>query len=191
MFNLELLQKHISECRLLVAIGREKPETLKDLLELYEDLKDQDEIGWNAYNELVEHLPGDDQDPALVILKGQLLIERLMRRFISSRLPNPSPFQHSQIKAADCIIIAESMCLPNKEPMWLWAQVKELNSIRNKLAHNLSDNKIEHRISNFVSTVANHTGLHSKTLTGAISRLYGMLKGLCEVAESEEFKLYK
>lgn len=191
MLNLERLQAHISECRKLVASGNEKPETLKELLDLYEDLKDEDEIGWKAYNELVEHLPDNNQDPALIILKGQLLIERLIRRFISSRLPNPSPFQNSQIKAADCIIIAESMCLPNDEPKWLWTQVKELNSIRNKLAHNLSDIKIDKRISNFVSTVANHTELHNRTLNSSISRIYGMLKGLCEVAESEEFQLYK
>jgi hypothetical protein len=191
VLTLESLNEHIEQCRILVAKGEEQPEELEELLQLREDLKNEDERGWAAYNELVEHLPNDDQDPLLIILKGQLLIERLITRFIVSRLPNPEPFIKLQLSSAQCIGIAESMCLSNKEPKWLWSQVKELNSIRNKLAHKLTDKSIEKRIESFVSTIANHEGLHNRTITGAISRLYGMLKGLCEVAESNEFKFFK
>lgn len=134
MLTLELLDKHISECREYVESGKEDPEVLKSLIKLKRDLENASEADWSAYNELTEHLPGEDADPTLIILKGQLLIERLVRKFILSRLPNPAAFEAATFNAAQCIAIAESMCLKNKEPDWLWMQVKELNEIRNKLA---------------------------------------------------------
>jgi hypothetical protein len=83
------------------------------------------------------------------------------------------------------------MCLNKKEPEWLWKQIKELNAIRNKLAHTLDNEIIDKRIKSFVSTISNSQKLESKSLSSAISRLFGMLKGLCELSDSDEFRLYK
>jgi hypothetical protein len=161
------------------------------LLELRHDLENASVDDWAAYNELTDHLPSGNEDPALIVLKGQLFIERQVRKFINSRLPNPVAMQKQSFSAAQCIAIAESMCLDKKEPEWLWKQIKELNAIRNKLAHTLDDENIDKRVKNFVSTIGNAQKLESKSISAAISRLYGMLKGLCEVSESDEFKLYK
>lgn len=191
MLNLELLDRHIAECRKYVEEGKEKQSTLDSLLATKEDLKDANETDWAAYNELVDHLPNDDADPILIILKGQLLIEKLVRRFILSRLPTPEVFEKQSFTAAQCVAIAESMCLNNEEPKWLWAQIREINTIRNKLAHSFIDENLEKRISNFITTIANNQALHNRTITGVISRLYGMLKGLCDIAKSDGFKLYK
>ena len=190
MLSLELLDKHIDECRQCVETGKEAPEVLESLIKLRNDLEHASDADWAAYNELTDHLPTEDADPVLIILKGQLLIERLVRRFIISRLPNPKAFSRTQFNSAQCIALAESMCLQNKEPEWLWMQVKELNGIRNKLAHELDDENIDARIGNFVSTIANAQKLESKTLASAIARLYGMMKGLCDLAESEEFRAF-
>lgn len=191
MLSLELLDKNIAECKEYVDAGKEDQSTLDFFLKLKEDLTNASEADWNAYNELTDHLPDQDADTVLIILKGQLLIEKLVRKFVAARLPNPGVFQKQNITAAQCIAIAESMCLANDEPKWLWAQVKKLNAIRNMLAHSLENEKVETRIKSFVSTVSNAQGLHSKTLTSVIARLYGMLKGLCDLAESDEFRLYK
>jgi len=191
VFSLELLNKHIDECRKSVEAGKEAPEELESLIKLRNDLEHASDTDWAAYNQLTDHLPTEDADPVLIILKGQLLIERLVRRFIISRLQNPEAFSRIQLNSAQCIALAESMCLQNKEPEWLWTQVKELNGIRNKLAHKLDDENIDGRIGNFVSTIANAQKMESKTLTSAIARLYGMVKGLCDLAESKEFRALK
>ncbi|MBK2258143.1 hypothetical protein [Francisella philomiragia] len=191
MLDLDTLDKDIFECEKRVQDGGGCESTLEMLLKIRDDLKTATEEEWSAYNELVEHLPNENEDPVLIILKGQLLIERKVRKFINSRLPNPDALQKQTFSAAQCIAIAESMCLDQEEPVWLWKQIKELNAIRNKLAHTLNDENIDKRINSFVSTVNNVQKLNSKSIVGAIARLYGMLKGLCELSESDEFKLYK
>lgn len=191
LLTLELLDTHISECRDYVQAGKEDPKTLEFFLSLRHDLENATQEDWAAYNELADHLPQEDADPVLIILKGQLLIERLVRKFIVSRLPNPEAFDKIQFTAAHCIAIAESMCLKNAEPAWLWMQVKDLNSIRNKLAHNLDYESVEPRINNFVSTIANAQNLENRTITSAVARLYGMVKGLCDLSQSKEFRAFK
>ena len=191
LLTLDLLDKNISECRKYVEAGKEDPKTLEFLLNLRCDLENATQDDWIAYNELVDHLPDAEADPVLIILKGQLLIERLVRKFVLSRLPNPEAFSKVQFTAAHCITIGESMCLKNEEPEWLWAQVRELNTIRNKLAHNLDYKSIEHRVNNFVSTIANAQKLENRTITGAIAKLYGMVKGLCDLSSSDEFRAFK
>ncbi len=188
MISLESLDETICECREHVKAGKEDPKTLEFFLSLRQDLEKATPEDWAAYNELSEHLPKDDADPVLIILKGHLLIERLVRKFIRSRLPNPEAFDKGQFSAAACISLGESMCLKNKEPEWLWRQVKELNSIRNKLAHNLDYKSVEPRINNFVTTISNNQKLENKDLTNAIARLYGMMKGLCEISNSKEHR---
>lgn len=191
MLTLELLDKHISECREYVEAGKEDPKTLEMLISLKHDLEDASPEDWEAYNELVDHLPEEDADPVLIILKGQLLIERLVRKFVLSRLPNPEAFQKAQFSAAHYIAIGESMCLKKQKPEWLWKQVRELNSLRNKLAHNLDYESIEPRVNNFVATIANAQNLENRTITSAIARLYGMVKGLCDLSHSNEFRAFK
>lgn len=190
VLSLDLLDIHISECREYVEADKEVQSVLEFLLKLREDLATVEEADWAAYNELTDHLIDKDDNSVLIILKGQLLIERLVRKFIVSRLPNPKAFESNKFTAAQCISIAESMCLNNEEPRWLWTQVKELNSIRNKLAHSLDDKTFEKRITSFVSTVSKAQNITNKSISNVIAHLYGMVKGLCDLSDSNEFKLF-
>lgn len=164
MLTLQGLDDHIAECRALVEQGEESSETLEHLIALRTDLANASEADWAAYNELADHLPPNDADSTLVILKGHLLLERLVRRFIRSRFPNSSAFKDKAFSAHQCIQIAEAMCLSAEEPEWLWKQVKELNSIRNDLAHKLDYEHTDKRISSFISTVSNRCDLQNRTL---------------------------
>ena len=191
MLSLELLDKNIAECKEYVEAGKEEQSKLDFLLNLRDDLTDASEADWEAYNELINHLPDGDADSVLIILKGQLLIERLVRKFIDSRLPNPKALEKQQFTAAGYIAIAESMCLSTEDSKWLWRQVKELNTIRNKLAHNLDPENIETRVNNFISTISNAKNLQHKSIVCVVARLYGMLKGLYDISESKEFRLFE
>ncbi|WP_395120228.1 hypothetical protein ACFCQI_04690 [Rhodanobacter sp. FW102-FHT14D06] len=192
MLTLELLEQNIAECRAAVEAGTEKSEVLQFFLNLHKDLANASESDWQAYNEIAENLPNEGADNVLVVLKGQLLIERLVHKFIHSRLPNPKAFKSQSFRFSQCIQIAEAMCLPNEEPAWLWQQVKELNTIRGQLAHELQPKNIDTRIHNFVTTIANTCNLSSHTPTSAVAHLYGMVKGLCDLSTDDpDFKAFK
>ncbi|SBS35744.1 hypothetical protein MAQ5080_03259 [Marinomonas aquimarina] len=66
MLTLELLDKHISECREYVEAGKEDLKTLEFLLSLRHDLEQATPEDWAAYNELADHLPDQDADPVLI-----------------------------------------------------------------------------------------------------------------------------
>ncbi len=183
--DLNHLDETIAECSRLVASSEESQSTLDRLLEFRAFLESTPETALEAYHELLEKLPMDGEDPVLIVLKGQLLIEKLVRKFIATRLSNPEALEKKvRFSAAQCISLGEAMCLQQDEPKWLWAQVRELNSIRNQLAHSFIEDKTEERIARFIETISEKQELTNKTLTGAISRIYGMLRGLNDGAEA-------
>lgn len=192
MLTIDLLDRNIAQCEAAVAAGNEDQSTLEFLVNLRQDLASASEADWQAYNELTEHLPQEGADQTLIILKGQLLLERLVRQFVRSRLPNKRAFHDDSFRFSQCIEIGESMCLPNKETEWMWRQIKDLSSIRNELAHNLIYANADARVKSFVAAVANYHNLKSRTLTSAMSVLYGMLKGLCDLSTRDpKFKAFE
>jgi len=188
MLSIELLDKHIEECKEYVAAGKESGETLLFLENLRKDLEHANTSDWDSYNDLAKHLPNDAADASLIIIRGQLLIEGLVKRFVESRLSNPKALTRHKFKAAEYLAIAESMCLDNDEPRWLWTQLRELNAIRNNVAHELESENISKRINNFVSTVTKAQRLENRSLSSVIARLYGMVKGLCDLSISDDFR---
>jgi hypothetical protein len=188
MLSLKLLDEHIRACREYVAAGKETEGTLHFLMALRKDMEHASAADWQIYNDLAKHMPADDADAALIILKGQLLIEGLVKKFVASRLPNFKALERHRFTAAQYIAIGESMCLDNQEPRWLWKQISELNAIRNDVAHSLDGEKVAKRINNFISTVSNARQLKTRTLSAVIARLFGMMKGLCDLSMSDEFK---
>lgn len=191
MLSLEHLDKHIAECKRLIEAGEEHKDTLTSLQSLRKNLATASEADWEVYNTMLMHLPDKEADIELIVLRGHLLIEKFVRTFIQSRLPNPAAFERGRFDTFKCIALAESMCLDNKEPKWLWNQIRELNTIRNKLAHSLPNEEVEERIKKFVTTVSNNQNLKERHITNVIARLYGMMKGLCELSEEKEFKIPK
>ena len=187
--SLERLDHDILLCREKVDAGEVPQEELDFLLRLRVDFADATPADWALYNDLRRHLPDADADPVLLVLKGNLLIEQLVRSFVASRLPNPKPIEKLQLSSAQYIALAESLCMQNEKPRILWEHVKELNSIRNKMSHTLGGAELDKRVSNFVTSVCTSQGLSDHTLVRVISRLYGMVKGLCDVSLSDEFKI--
>jgi hypothetical protein len=189
MLSLNLLDTDIEERKKCVERGEEDRTNLDFLLNFRDTLKNTTKSDWEIYNDLIEHLPNDNNNPLKTIITGLLVVEKLIRRFISLRYQQPPISDNQSISVSLCIDIAENMCLAREVPKWLWNQVRELNEIRNKLvAQSFLDKKTENQIANFVSEISKVQKLHDKTITGAISFLYGMIKGLCDLSESKEFE---
>ena len=187
----KLLDEHTEQCRKQVELGHESQQTLDFFVSLQQDLAAATEADWKAYSELVEHLPEEKEDPILIVLKGHLLIEKVTRRFVESHLPNSSALDNVNFTTAHLIALAESMCLPNDEPRWLWRMVRELNTIRNKMAHKLDSKEFDGRLHEFVQEFADNQNLQNRGVTNIVSHLYGMVKALCDLSASDEFSLFR
>ena len=142
MLNLNLLEIDIENCREFVEKGEECPTVLESLIKLRDRLNNATDSEWKIYNDLFEHLRSDN-DPVNIIVNGLLAIEKIIHRFINLRNQQPSSHDNNN-SVTQCVDIAEKMCLNREEPKWLWNQVRELNSIRNKLvAQSIVDPKNE------------------------------------------------
>ncbi len=185
--SLDQLDKDIAELQALVEKGQAPNTELDRLLRLRAELQDATAEDWEAYDFLFKHLPIKSADDLVVILKGHLLIEYLVRKFIDRRMLNPDALP--RLTSFQSIKLAEALCLQSNESKWLWARVGELNALRNSLAHKLKLEGVKQQIDNFVREINAYESLQSRTLSGAIARLYGMLKGLADLAKDPQFQL--
>lgn len=104
-----------------------------------------------AIRRFVRHLPRTE-DMTLVILKGHLLIEALLREVIARKFAKPESLKEAKLGFSQCVFIAEAI-YAKETPSWLWVALHKLNTIRNHLAHNLEPKGVEDRIADFVDYV--------------------------------------
>ena len=171
------IESDIEECRARLVAGESAQEDLDILLSIKADLEDENSDIHENHALLFEHLPDDCADPVLLILKGHLLIERMVRRYIHRELSNPEAFRGNSLSAAQCIMIAEALGPHSENRARLWSLVRELNAIRNRLAHNL-DIDAEKRLESFVAEVDDFADINISRLRSALGFLYGVVQGL-------------
>lgn len=109
------------------------------------------------YLEFLTHLPASASDKALVALKGHLLVEQALKDFICKRVAKPERIRMSQTPFPALICFASS--LDDGDSMnWVWRAAEKLNTVRNKLSHNLSPGRIEELEQDFISYVRVNDG---------------------------------
>ncbi|MBB1520376.1 hypothetical protein [Aquipseudomonas guryensis] len=102
------------------------------------------------------HMPWDAQDETLIILKGQLLVEDLLREFCQSRVNDPAQLVKAKLNFEQTSCLSRSLLkFPGKD--WVWGSAGQLNSLRNSLAHQLEPKNIEKKRSEFVQLVFSET----------------------------------
>ena len=69
--------------------------------------------------------------------------------------------------------------------------VRELNTIRNKMAHKLDSKEFNGRLHEFVKEFADNQNLQNRGVTNIVAHLYGMVKALCDLSVSDEFSLFR
>lgn len=97
--------------------------------------------------ECYEHLP-DAENIEMTILKGHLLAEIKMKEYIEKFMPNPTGFMSSKRWTfAELVYISKALC---KSKNIIWVSLKNLNLLRNKLAHDLDDKIFKKAIESFL-----------------------------------------
>lgn len=181
--DLEHMDKTIAECRRAVECGEESQESLDKILRFRAFLELNSEGQVEGLFDLVDHLPEEGEDAVLIVLKGHLLIEKQVRRFVASHMRNPRAFDKVLFSAAQSIALGEALCPEDVDSKWMWGRVRKLNAIRNQLAHSFPEEGMNEKIRSFIDSIHERQDLKNKTLKGAISRIYTMLLGLNKKTE--------
>ena len=104
---------------------------------------------------LVKHLPHYEEPATLILLKGHLLVEELLRGYIDRKLPNPAAFKHEQFLFAKVLMLCRSLT-PPKVKSWAFDAAKKLNDVRNEVAHELESPDLQSKLEGFVGLVEQH-----------------------------------
>jgi hypothetical protein len=94
-----------------------------------------------SLDQFLKYLPVGKDDEVL-ILKGHLLIERLLERFHSQNLPRADRLASARLSFAQKLWIA-SATRSDPSDDWLWKAIDALNKLRNELAHQLPMTRYE------------------------------------------------
>ena len=115
----------------------------------------------------MKHFPaGAEQD--LMILKGHLLIEELLTEILSTSLENDNPV-NIEVGRNTMFAVKLNLCWAlNKTGLshLVWSSLKELNSIRNSMAHSVTPVGIDSKISKFVESILPHTDFKFENYKG-------------------------
>src|SRR5260221_8851296 len=92
------------------------------------------------------------QDRELLILKGHLLIERMLETYLSQNLANPQELAESRLRFGQKLSLVAAL---HKQPgsAWLWAVLRRLNGLRNELAHKIESAKFDALLEQFITEV--------------------------------------
>ncbi|MEN5045093.1 hypothetical protein [Pseudomonas koreensis] len=85
-----------------------------------------------------KHFP-PDLDEQSMILKAHLLLEAALRDFCAHCVPNPQHLLGARFQFNQVLSLAQALCPigPNDFAQKLWAIAKEVNKLRNAMAHEL------------------------------------------------------
>ena len=111
--------------------------------------------GWLAdLTRFIEHFPLRNQDVPLVVLKGHLLTEELLRDFLHSKVKHPDHLPGARLTYTQCVHLARAMSTDPEA--WVWAALDRLNIVRNKLSHALEPAGLEDSIDQLLQLVRSH-----------------------------------
>lgn len=101
------------------------------------------------------HFPLDANETSdqtlVVILKGHLLLEELVRHIISERVKNPKALLLGRFDCYNAICFAQALVGDEAEEA-LWQHLRALNKIRNNIAHNVEPKNFTNTIIEFVNS---------------------------------------
>lgn len=106
---------------------------------------------FNGILEYAKVLPASKKQPLeILVLRGHLLIEREVRCLVLKKFVRPRAFDLEHLFFNDVARLAEAL-YADALPDGIWEDIKQLNVIRNSLAHNLVDDTLAPRIKRFIA----------------------------------------
>jgi len=176
----------IKETRELLESEGLPPKVREEAEHFLKEIAERAEAEIADYDFFFEHMPSEEDDETLIVLKAHLLIERKTRELVRERLLASDALEKARLTSHQLFCLAEALCLPNPEPKWLWNTARMLNKLRNQLAHNLQPKDIEREIASFTDTFAERYP-SNRSLSSCLAFLYAGIAALGDVAREPGF----
>ena len=111
------------------------------------DLKTQE-----LYQKIRDHLPWEQPDESLLVLKGHLLCEEYINEYLRHTLPHYECLSGANLQVSTKVALCRASSDDERFDKWIWAGVKKLNKLRNSYAHALEPNpeKIKRQKEEFI-----------------------------------------
>lgn len=105
----------------------------------------------NAFGRFFQYFP--QKDATLITLKGHLLIEESLNDLFQRIFKLPSAIENARLSFFQKTCIAQAILNDIEGHQSFWSSIKRLNSIRNKYAHKVNPENIQHEICKFIKEV--------------------------------------
>lgn len=120
----------------------------------------------------------------MILLKGHLITEQLLNEVLGSYFPNPDKFDGLNLMYAKKLDLLIALSDDKKLMIKYLAHLKELNRIRNKVAHELFFDKYDKDLKRWACSVLGNTPktintkrTYKNTVIKALSFMSGFLQG--------------
>lgn len=118
-------------------------------------------------------------DPELKLIKGHLLIEELLFELVNLKMKKTSSIVNSKLTFSQLIMFFEGLYYEEELNIeWLCSSIKQLNKIRNKLAHNLSTDNFQVEINKFTTFVFQNNKTNNNPIDKLMLALFIILSKL-------------
>jgi hypothetical protein len=182
------LNEMVSSIKQTIASGELSAQQKAELEDSLRKIGSMSEEERDSLDYFLHHIPENDSDLTLIVLKGHLLIEQRIREFISERMLSPAALDDARLSSYQAICLAEALTLPNAEPKQLWDILRQLNTLRNQMAHNLDPQGVEQRIQKVINDYSQISPVESG-FVGVLGHAYGQLSELCRLARDPSFRV--
>ncbi|MEK6786446.1 MAG: hypothetical protein AABY61_13285 [Nitrospirota bacterium] len=100
-------------------------------------------------------------DDATSILAAHLVSEAMLFRFIQTKTANPEALDLAQWTYSEILVLVQSLRKKSSKEEWLWKTLRSLNSVRNRLAHDIETQHLPERIEKMYKTADRHIDIHA------------------------------
>lgn len=135
-------------------------------------------------HELSKQIPKSD-DVTLVVIKGHLVVENCLYKIFSTHIKNHKYLDDAKLSFIQLLNLVKAISsVPFHQETF--EQIKKLNTLRNHLAHNLTNEQTGKKVNDFIESVGIHVQGHTNPAQMIWDQIYGMLGAISLLISVEE-----
>ena len=112
--------------------------------------------GFESISLAGRHLFIKSENSVLIILKGHLIVEQMLRIIIKKNFLRPQLLDNARLTFYQSLCIVKAFYKGNIKTDWLWIAIEKLNNLRNQLAHHLEPKNQKEIIDDFLTYIEKH-----------------------------------
>lgn len=106
----------------------------------------------SSFERFFTHFPTTD-DLTLIVLKGHLLVEEEINDILDMKLKDSSAIYQARLGFHQRLAVLKALTGTGPDAPFQYSSIEKLNTLRNKIAHNLAPNDFERKIISFLKEI--------------------------------------